>query len=100
MNKKVIYKDKEMNYYKDIDNDSGILAYEIREDAIEVRFKNGRNNSYIYLKSDLDSKNINFFKNMCKYAKSGENLNKYINETEIKTLYKQPPTYNELIKIV
>ena len=63
-----------MTKYLDIDNDSGVEAYEISSDRISVKFKGG--SVYIYSYQSAGKENIEHMK---KLAKSGEGLNSFIN---------------------
>lgn len=60
--------------YRDIDNDSGISAYEIGPDWIQVQFTTGGTYEYTY--ASVGSQNIEAMKRL---AASGDGLNAYIN---------------------
>jgi hypothetical protein len=64
-----------MKPYKDIDNDSGVSAYEYEEGWIHIKFSDGKN--YEYKAEKIGSHHICA---MQKLADSGEGLNAYINE--------------------
>lgn len=61
--------------YLDIDNDSGIEAYEIGLDKISVKF---RNTAKIYVYSYISAGKENV-EHMKKLAQSGDGLNSFIN---------------------
>ncbi|WP_373071166.1 hypothetical protein [Sulfurimonas sp.] len=63
-----------MTKYLDIDNDSGIEAYEISSDRISVKFKGG--SVYVYSYQSAGKDNIEHMK---KLAKTGDGLNSFIN---------------------
>ncbi len=63
-----------MTKYLDIDNDSGVEAYEISSDRISVQFKGGL--IYVYSYQSAGRENIEYMK---KLAPSGEGLNSFIN---------------------
>lgn len=63
-----------MTKYLDIDNDSGIEAYEISSDRVSVKFKGG--SVYVYSHQSAGKENIEHMK---KLAKAGEGLNSFIN---------------------
>jgi hypothetical protein len=63
-----------MTKYLDIDNDSGVEAYEISSDKISVKFKGS--SVYVYSYQSAGIENIEHMK---KLAKSGEGLNSFIN---------------------
>lgn len=63
-----------MERYRDIDNDSGIEAYEISYDSIAVRFKRG--GMYLYTYASAGATHIETMKRL---ALSGDGLNGYIN---------------------
>lgn len=67
--------------YKDVDGDSGVEAYEIGSDSITVRFKGGALYCYTYMSAGKD--NVDKMKEL---AKSGEDLNSFIN-TKVRTKY-------------
>jgi hypothetical protein len=60
--------------YKDLDNDSGVSAYEIGTDFIRVQFSTGA--VYLYTYSSAGQENIEQMKML---AKNGEGLNAFIN---------------------
>lgn len=62
--------------YKDIDVDSGVSAYEIGEDYIEVKF-NGTSKIYTYSYKSAGSKNVEIMKEL---AEKGNGLNSFINK--------------------
>lgn len=64
-----------MEKYKDIDGDSGICGYEIKEDSISVEFNDGA--VYIYTYESAGKTNIEKMKIL---ARSGEGLNAFINK--------------------
>ena len=61
--------------YLDIDNDSGIEAYEIGLDKISVKFRNAAK-IYVYSYASAGKENIEHMK---KLAQSGDGLNSFIN---------------------
>lgn len=63
-----------MTPYKNLGGDSGVAAYEIGNDSIEVQFKDGM--IYLYTVSSAGSANIEQMKNL---AIVGEGLNGFIN---------------------
>lgn len=63
-----------MKPYKDINNDSGIAAYDYGQDWIRIQFKSG--GTYEYRSSELGSAHIDAMKRL---ADSGDGLNSYIN---------------------
>jgi hypothetical protein len=63
-----------MKPYKDINGDSGVLAYEYGDDWIRVQFKHG--DPYLYRSSVIGSGHLNTMKRL---ADSGDGLNAYIN---------------------
>ena len=62
-----------METYRDLNNDSGVSAYEISDDSITVRFKTGA--VYLY---NYSSTGVTDVEEMKKLAKSGDGLNSYI----------------------
>ena len=62
-----------MDTYRDLNNDSGVSAYEISDDSITVHFKTGAVYLYNYL-----STGVTDIEEMKKLAKSGDGLNSYI----------------------
>lgn len=62
-----------MEAYRDLNNDSGISAYEINEDSITVYFKTGAVYLYTYT-----STGVTHIEEMKRLAKSGDGLNSYI----------------------
>lgn len=69
-----------MEQYRDWDNDSGILTYEIGEDYIIVEFKNGRYRFYKYTYGSGGSINIEQMKQL---AHEGDGLNEYILDNKV-----------------
>ena len=63
-----------MQPYTDPDHDSGISAYEIGDDYIKVKFKDGM--IYLYTYSSAGSGNVEQMKRL---ASQGDGLNAYIN---------------------
>jgi len=63
-----------MEHYKNFNGDSGVLAYHIGADFIEVRFRTGR--SYLYTYASAGSSNIERMKAL---ARGGSGLNRFIN---------------------
>lgn len=63
-----------MERYLDLDGDSGVVAYEIGETYIKVKF-NGTNKIYIY---SYRSAGANRVEDMKRLARSGDGLNSYI----------------------
>jgi hypothetical protein len=70
-----------MQDYKNIDGDSGIVAYEYGTDFISVKFSNGA--VYLYTNTSAGPHNI---AEMQKLADAGEGLNAFIN-LNVKKLY-------------
>lgn len=70
-----------MEHYKDLDGDSGIIAYEIGNDSIEVEFNGGA--TYLYNYGSAGREHIEKMKVL---AVSGDGLNSYINKN-VKKLY-------------
>lgn len=64
-----------METYKDWDNDSGILNYEIGDSYVVVEFKDGRDRFYKYTNSSAGSSNIAEMKRL---AHAGDGLNEFI----------------------
>lgn len=62
-----------METYRDLNNDSGISAYEISSDSITVRFKTGA--VYLYNYSSTGATHVEEMKRL---AESGDGLNSYI----------------------
>lgn len=62
-----------MQKYKDKDNDSGIVAYEIGDDYIRVEYESGDIFTYNYEKAGKQR-----VEKMKELAKKGEGLNAYI----------------------
>ena len=62
-----------MKIYRDLNNDSGINAYEISDDSITVRFKTGA----VYLYNYLSTGAIHI-EEMKRLAEAGDGLNSYI----------------------
>ena len=62
-----------METYRDLNNDSGVSAYEISNDSITVRFKTGAEYLYNYA-----STGVTDIEDMKRLAKSGDGLNSYI----------------------
>jgi len=62
-----------MQHYKDLNNDSGILAYESGDDYIKVQFKDGA--IYLYNYNKPGSQHIEEMKRL---ANNGNGLNSYI----------------------
>lgn len=63
-----------MERYKDIDNDSGVEAFEIKPDYIDVKFK-GTAKVYRYSYASAGQDNVEKMKIL---AKNGEGLNSFI----------------------
>lgn len=70
-----------MERYRDIDGDSGVLAYEPAPDFIRVQFKD--NSVYLYTYASARSHNIERMKSL---AAAGDGLNAFIN-TNVKRAY-------------
>jgi hypothetical protein len=64
-----------MQRYSDIDRDSGVVAYEIGNDFIRVRFSDGA--IYLYTYASAGRHNIEQMKVL---AARGDGLNAYIND--------------------
>lgn len=71
-----------MVIYRDIDGDSGVLAYEISIDYIDVQFK-GTSRKYRYSYQSAGRENVEAMKAL---AQNGNGLNSYINR-HVKYLY-------------
>lgn len=63
-----------MNYYKNQNGGSGILAYNIGPDFIQVQFRTGR--IYLYTYASAGSGNVERMKQL---ASQGSGLNSFIN---------------------
>lgn len=62
---------------------SGISAYQVANDSIRIKFKNG--SVYAYDKISIGTRH---FTNMVRLAESGRGLNTYINKNEeVKTAF-------------
>ncbi len=70
-----------MAKYRDIDRDSGVSAYEIETDYIDVAFKGGA--TYRYSRRSVGADNLEAMK---KLAQAGEGLNSFI-QRRVKDLY-------------
>lgn len=70
-----------MQSYKDLNNDSGVSAYELRADSIVVEFDSGAR--YLYTYGSAGSANIEHMK---KLAAAGDGLNSFIMRN-VKKLY-------------
>lgn len=64
-----------MRSYIDVDNDSGVAAYELGDTYIIVKFKDGCSYEYTYSRAGASH-----VENMKKLASSGDGLNAYINK--------------------
>lgn len=73
-----------MEIYKDINNDSGVISYEIGNTFIRVKF-NGTAKIYTYTYS---SAGIEIVERMKQLAKVGDGLNSYI-KTYANSLYEK-----------
>lgn len=62
-----------MERYKNIDGDSGVVAYEVGADFIRVEFNN--NSVYLYTNASAGLQNIEQMKRL---AAAGEGLNAFI----------------------
>lgn len=69
-----------MERYRDWDNDSGVISYEIGSDYITVEFKKGRFHIYTYTYNSAGSYHI---ENMKRLAIAGDGLNEYIIEHKV-----------------
>ena len=69
--------------YKNITNQSGVLAYEVGSDYISVTFKEGIHRTYTYTYKGAGRNNVERMKSL---AALGRGLNSFIN-TNCKTLY-------------
>ena len=65
-----------MKYYKDVDNDSGVVRYDHGDDWIEVEFANGNTRFYRYTFASVGRSKIQRMKQL---ADAGEGLNAFIN---------------------
>lgn len=70
-----------MEQYRDLNGDSGVVAYEIGSDSITVEFRGGATYSYNY-----GSAGRSHIETMKGLAASGDGLNSYINRN-VKKLY-------------
>lgn len=68
--------------YRDVDGDSGVLAYEFGVDYINIQFK-GTSRIYRYSYQSAGRENIETMKVL---AKNGDGLNSFINKN-VKYLY-------------
>lgn len=68
-----------MERYSDIDRDSGVVAYEIGDDFIRVRFSTGAIYLYTYI-----SAGPHHIEQMKILATRGDGLNAYINDNTSK----------------
>lgn len=64
-----------MKPYRDIDNDSGVVAFDARPGSITVRFEDGM--CYEYTDSSAGSHHVH---EMQRLAEAGDGLNRYINK--------------------
>jgi len=62
--------------YRDIDNDSGVAAYEVGPDFIRIAFK-GSGRPYLYSYASAGQSNVETMKRL---AASGDGLNAFINQ--------------------
>ncbi len=69
-----------MENYRDWDNDSGVIAYEIGNDYIIVEFRSGRERLYKYTYSSAGADNVGEMKRL---AEAGDGLNEFIVENKI-----------------
>lgn len=67
-----------MIIYDNLGGDSGVVAYEIGSNWIEVEFKRGRHRHYLY---DYNSTGEIHVETMKKLAQMGSGLNSYISST-------------------
>jgi hypothetical protein len=70
-----------MQSYRDWDNDSGIVAYEIGEDFIIVQFRSGRETFYKYSCGSAGFQHVNEMKRL---AQQGDGLNAYIIDNKVR----------------
>jgi hypothetical protein len=70
-----------MQSYRDWDNDSGIVAYEIGDDFIIVQFRSGRETFYRYSIGSTGSHHISEMKRL---AQQGDGLNAYIIDNKVR----------------
>jgi hypothetical protein len=63
-----------MTPYKDIDDDSGVRAYNIEDGYIDVQFKDGA----LYRYTSMSAGQANLEK-MARLARAGDGLNSFIN---------------------
>jgi len=68
-----------MQTYRDLDNDSNVIAYEIGEDCIILEFRTGRYRFYKYTIMSAGSYNIS---EMQRLAQLGDGLNAFINDSK------------------
>lgn len=69
-----------MESYRDWDNDSGVIAYEIGDDYIIVEFRSGRERLYKYTYISSGVSNVEEMKRL---AQIGDGLNEFIVENKI-----------------
>lgn len=67
---------KNMERYKNLDGDSGVIAYETGPNYIRVQFSD--RSIYLYTYESAGSQNIEYMKRL---AENGEGLNAFINTT-------------------
>jgi hypothetical protein len=65
-----------MQRYKNLSGDSGVIAYEILDEGIEVRFRDGR--TYLYTNGSAGRENIETMKQL---ARAGRGLSTFISTT-------------------
>jgi len=70
-----------METYRDVDSDSGVVAYEIGSDFIRIQFSTG--SIYLYTDASAGAHNIDRMKQL---ARSGDGLNNFIN-TKVREKY-------------
>jgi hypothetical protein len=73
-----------MPMYRNLNGDSGIVAYEVGQDWIEVEFRQGRERFYTYTSASVGSGNLMTMKQL---AERGSGLNSFINTRVPKGYY-------------
>ncbi len=75
--------------YKNIDGDSGIVAYEIGDDFIWVQFSDRSKYKYTYASAGLDN-----IEKMKQLARAGDGLNAFINR-RVRKAYAQKEAWHQ-----
>jgi|AntRauTorcE11897_2_1112592.scaffolds.fasta_scaffold49273_2 hypothetical protein len=69
-----------METYSDINNDSGVLRYEIGQDCIIVEFESGKERFYKYTHASAGASNVEQMKLL---ARVGDGLNEFVKDNKI-----------------